>query len=145
MHRKKECLLFTLHRTRYAPRWCGHVLFYQIGDDRLWARLWSVSPIWVSYIVIEWCRESKMSHVVLYVRWKQASCVSHSLDHALTMDPPTWAWGHSWFWLQLCKRRDQGGQVGRWLGALEARVLVNDLGLGWSGDGGYLYAGAAAY
>jgi hypothetical protein len=35
--------------------------------------------------------------------------------------------------------------VGRWLGALEARVLVNDLGLGWSGDGGYLYAGAAAY
>jgi hypothetical protein len=25
--------------------------FYQIGDDRLWVRLWSVSPIWVSYVV----------------------------------------------------------------------------------------------
>jgi hypothetical protein len=51
MRQKAECLLFTLHRARSMPQWCGCVSFSQIRDDRLWVRLWSVSPIWVSYVV----------------------------------------------------------------------------------------------
>jgi hypothetical protein len=49
--RKADRLIFALHRASSAPRWCGFISFFQIRDDRVGARLWSMSPIWVSYIV----------------------------------------------------------------------------------------------
>jgi hypothetical protein len=41
-----------LHRTRSTPRSYGHISFFQNGDDHLCTCLRSVSPIWVSYVVI---------------------------------------------------------------------------------------------
>jgi hypothetical protein len=49
---KKDHLLFTLHRASSAPRWCEHVSFFQIGDGHICVCLRSVSPIWVSYVVV---------------------------------------------------------------------------------------------
>jgi hypothetical protein len=57
--KKQACLLFTLHWASSAAQWCGRVSFFQIRDDRLGARLQSVPPIWVSYIVtaLEWSHQ----------------------------------------------------------------------------------------
>jgi hypothetical protein len=105
MRQKAEHLLFILHWVRSVPRWYRHISFFQIGDNRLWTCLRSISPIWVSYVVLyiwkhircnktAWCNHATKTQLFCKTTLPIVSCFKITLTPPLvyfwkkTLPPP---------------------------------------------------------